>query len=55
MTPEEFATRMEECRKFSGDPEICHGQADDLMLECLRSLGYGTGCDIFEDLPRWYA
>jgi hypothetical protein len=53
MTPEEFKERMEKCR--SEDIEAGHGYADDLMCELLRSLGYGEGIEVFENMEKWYA
>lgn len=37
------------------DQEDAHMMADKLMCEYLRELGYGTGVDIFEKIPKWYA
>lgn len=54
MKPEEFATKMREIAE-SGDTEAAHGHADDLLVEVLRSLGYGEGCDVFEAMHKWYA
>ena len=25
------------------------------ITEVLRSLGYGAGCDIYHNFPKWYA
>lgn len=56
MTPEQFKDRMEAISQdFGGDPEAAHARADHLLIECLRALGYGAGCDIFEAIDRWYA
>ena len=37
------------------DEEDAHMEMDDLMLDLLRSLGYGDGVDIFENTNKWYA
>ena len=56
MTPQEFKNKMQELKdKFGSDFEAVHGCMDDLMLECLRSLGYQEGCDIFDSQEMWYA
>lgn len=59
MTPEEFAKRMANIFGYTSkafyDQEGAHIDADDLMLELLRSLGYDEGCDIFDRSPKWYA
>ena len=54
MTPEEFAKKMEEL-SLNGDIEEAHGNADDLMCELLRQLGYGEGVQIFQEMEKWYA
>ena len=54
MTPEEFATRMAELEK-DDSIEGRHQDMDCLMEEALRSLGYGKGCDIYENALKWWA
>lgn len=57
MNPhEQFRDRMEqiyEREQMDGDMETTHGQADDLMCEVLRDLGYGAGVDVYLKLTRW--
>lgn len=60
ITPEEFEERMLKIqKKLETDPwideEETHGEMDQLMEDVLRSLGYGAGCDIFDNTPKWYA
>lgn len=56
MTPAEFKELMQKIMIESGyDKEADHENADDLLIECLRSLGYGEGCDIYEQIEKWYA
>lgn len=56
MTPEQFAKRMQAIHERNGkDREAAHEEADELMAETLRSLGYGAGVAIFEKLEKWYA
>lgn len=52
MTPDEFAERM---AAVPGDPEEGHMEADNLMCELLRQLGYEKGVKIYESLGKWYA
>ncbi len=54
MTPEEFAAQMRNINR-SLDVEGKHGEADDLMCQLLRELGYAEGVVIFEAMDRWYA
>lgn len=39
----------------NGDVESAHANADDLMVELLRSLGFGSGCDVYDNMTKWYA
>ncbi len=56
MTPAEFKAAMQKIRDDdNGDTEVNHCAADGLLLRVLYSLGYGDGCDIFEEMERWYA
>lgn len=59
-SPEEFLTAMTAikdgtCYNRMYDEEDQHIDADRLMCQVLRSLGYGDGVAIFCDMPRWYA
>lgn len=57
ITPAEFALQMKELANMAEheDEEIAHGKADQLMTDTLTALGYKEGCDIFDDMPKWYA
>lgn len=57
ITPEEFTLKMKEFANMAEheDEEIAHGKADELMTNTLAALGYKEGCDIFDDMPKWYA
>ena len=56
MTPEEFRQAVEKAlEKEDEDVERSHISTDELMEECLRSLGYGEGIDLIEKSRRWYA
>lgn len=57
ITPEEFTLKMKEFANMAKheDEEIAHGKADELMTNTLAALGYKEGCDIFDDMPKWYA
>lgn len=59
LTPEDFKEQMEEiahsgqARYYDCEPR--HRDADMLMCNVLRSLGYGDGIDVFENMGKWYA
>lgn len=53
MTPDEFAARMKAIDN-EGDWESDHEDADALMCEILRSLGYAEGVAAFEAMDKWY-
>lgn len=59
MTPEEFKNEMQKISNQLGkkfcDEEITHLEADGLMCDVLRELGYGEGVGVFERMPKWYA
>lgn len=62
ITPEEFAKKMKEIKDAYidededwNDVEDVHFDMDVLMMEVLRSLGYGEGVDIFDETDKWYA
>ena len=56
MTPEEFTNKMRELYdKPYIDVEIEHAEANDMMCDILRELGYGEGVAIFEGAVKWYA
>ena len=62
MTPDEFRLQMKEISdgvkvESDGysDVEASHMQADGLMLDMLKELGYGQGAEIFEKMGKWYA
>jgi len=54
ITPEEAAQRMREINK-NGDTEGAHCEADDLLCEILKELGFGEAVEIFENMDKWYA
>lgn len=54
MSPDEFLEKMKKC--FDNEsPEWGHINADNLMCDLLRKLGYGDGIDFFEKQERWYS
>jgi len=38
-----------------GDIEIAHGDADEILIKLLRSLGYDDICDLWYKVEKWYA
>ena len=55
MTPEEFAERMQAIKdKPEHFDEYHHAPADALLVECLESLGYGEGCELYESIDKWF-
>ena len=61
MTHEVFAQRMEEivARAQPGHPERnCsdggHEDADDLLCEVLKGLGYDEGLKVYGEIVRWF-
>ncbi len=54
MTKEQALAEMRNLMDLA-DVEIAHSEADDVLCEVLRGLGYDELVDAFEDLPKWYA
>jgi hypothetical protein len=55
VTSEEFKKRMQVIKDGEYDPEAQHIDADKLLCQVLRELGYGTGIDIYGSIDKWYA
>lgn len=43
------------CNCFTGNPEEDHENADDILCDFLRLLGYEELVDVYESVSRWYA
>lgn len=58
MTSEEAIVELRS-HDTEGDPEIAHSDADEVLLEVLRSNGFGEVADAYEQTRRrigfWYA
>jgi len=57
MTPKQFEEKMKEIYKPDEegyDKEGCHIEADTLMQNILKNLGYKKGVEIFEKADKWY-
>lgn len=56
MTREEIIAQLEGwTRPEGGDCEIAHIEADALLCELLRQLGYGDVVEAWEKVEKWYA
>jgi hypothetical protein len=54
LTPEQFSNEMKSIFK-NLDTEGAHVEADRLMCELLRELGYSQGVQVFKEAEKWYA
>ncbi len=54
MTDEEVANRIKE-RCSHGDYEGAHSDADEILIELLKSLGYNQTVEAWEAVGKWYA
>lgn len=55
MTPLEFERKMMDIIVLHRDnPDCAHADADELMSEVLKSLGYDRGVHMFEELDKYY-
>ena len=51
---EEYITRMRECAE-NGDIEAAHSDADEILCEVLKDLGYEDLITLYHDVRKWYA
>jgi phosphomannomutase len=49
-----YVDKMKE-QILNNDTEEAHGQADDLLCELLRQLGFNSVVDEYEKVHKWYA
>ena len=63
ITPKEFAERMKALKESADDwpdkedsvcPEATHEDAEGIMCDLLKALGYGEGVGYFEQMTKWY-
>lgn len=54
ITPAEFEDQMKKIMA-TGNTELGHIEADDLMCKVLDENGYSAGVKIFKSLSKWYA
>lgn len=57
MTKDEAIAKLKVCVEHSKrrDAEGPHAEADGILCELLRALGYGEVVDVWEDVNKWYA
>ena len=51
---QEYAPGPPQADGWRADPETGHRQADKLMVDALRALGYGAAMDVYEAQRIWY-
>lgn len=54
MSPEEFLVKMKNIDTIA-DIEQRHKEADNLLCELLKQLGYNEGIEIFHSMKLWYS
>jgi hypothetical protein len=54
MTREKAIARLKE-QQNDGDIEAAHGNADNILCDFLRSLGYEDVVKEYLEVPKWYA
>jgi len=50
----EYVEKMKACVE-NDDTEVAHGDADDLLCEFLRKLGYNELVEKYLEVNKWYA
>lgn len=54
MTRQEAIDALKD-EQQSGDTEIAHCSADDVLCDLLKSLGYQDVVDEYDKVKKWYA
>lgn len=54
MTEQEAIAKLRE-RCYSGDVELDHSNADEILCEFLRGLGYFDLVEEWDKVEKWYA
>lgn len=54
MTPEQAIAKLKELAK-SGDYEMAHSEADEVLLKLLTALGHKDVVKAFDEVGKWYA
>lgn len=54
MTREDAIKKLK-MEQSNGDTEMAHSNADDVLCELLRSLGYSDVVDEYEKVDKWFA
>lgn len=54
MTREEAIAKLK-ILKCMGDKEIAHCNADDVICELLKTLGYEDVVKEYDEIDKWYA
>ena len=49
-----YLERLKEL-EHSGDPEYAHGEADDVLCDILKYLGFEEIVEAYDKVPKWYA
>lgn len=56
MTRQEIVDRLKQIAEHGNDPEGDHADADRLLCEWLRQLGYSDIVEAYHSIsPKWYA
>jgi len=55
MTQEQQAINALVALQGEGDTEANHGNADDILCEFLKGLGYENIVDEYNKIDKWYA
>ena len=54
MDVEEVKQKLRE-EADNNDTEAAHGNADDILCEFLKELGYSEVVDSYNEIHKWYA
>ena len=46
---------IEKLKRREYDEEFAHRDADDIICELLKELGFGDVVEVYDKIPKWYA
>ncbi|CAH1657786.1 conserved hypothetical protein [Hyphomicrobiales bacterium] len=57
MSREEVVDELKRLARLSedGDPELAHSEADKIISDFVKSLGYSDVANAFDEIFKWYA
>lgn len=53
---QKYVLKMKEIReKYKYDEEVCHSEADKLLVDFIKEFGFAELAYEYDQVPKWYA